>query len=233
MKVVILQSNYIPWKGYFDLIHDADIFVFYDEVKYTKNDWRNRNRIYTKNGLQWLSIPIEKQAVKQKISEVGITDASWQMQHYKAIELGYGKAKYYQQLQPVLDFFYKENQWDKLSSFNQSAIQYISTFLGIKTRFIDSGELNLEGNKLDRLINILKQLKATEYISGPAAKVYLSGAEDLFSSNNIKLSYKNYANYPQYPQFSNTFEDAVSIFDLIAHIDKKQIGNYIWKWRDQ
>src|SRR5213075_1126236 len=104
MKVVILQSNYIPWKGYFDLIHDADVFVFYDEVKYTKNDWRNRNKIYTKNGLQWLTIPIGNEAVKSKISEVGLTSSQWQSQHRKAIELGYANAKYFEQLEPVLDF---------------------------------------------------------------------------------------------------------------------------------
>src|SRR3954468_728178 len=102
MKVVILQSNYVPWKGYFDLIHDADLFVFYDEVKYTKNDWRNRNRIYSKNGLQWLTIPIPHSAVKQKISEVLLPEGDWPAQHYKSLSFGYGKAPFFGQLDELM-----------------------------------------------------------------------------------------------------------------------------------
>src|SRR3954469_1788276 len=90
MKVVVLQSNYVPWKGYFDLIHDADLFIFYDEVQYTKNDWRNRNRIVTKNGPQWLTIPIPHEAVHQKISEVLLPkDGDWQKLHWKSLFFGY------------------------------------------------------------------------------------------------------------------------------------------------
>src|SRR4051812_8183445 len=113
MKVVILQSNYIPWKGYFDLINDADIFVFYDEVKYTKNDWRNRNKIYTKNGMQWLTIPIHKDAVKQKISEVEMPDNSWQELHHKSLEFGYKSAPYYKQLEPLLTELYLNQKHQK------------------------------------------------------------------------------------------------------------------------
>src|SRR3954469_16903743 len=98
MKVVVLQSNYVPWKGYFDLIHDADLFVFYDEVKYTKNDWRNRNKIFTTNGVQWLTIPISKDAVKQKISQVEIKDNGWQELHYKSLFFGYKSAPFFNQL---------------------------------------------------------------------------------------------------------------------------------------
>jgi hypothetical protein len=231
MRVVILQSNYIPWKGYFDLIHDADIFVFYDEVKYTKNDWRNRNKIYPKNGLQWLTIPIEKDAVKKKISEVIFTEPSWQAHHHKTLELGYRNASHYGQLEPIIDHFYKDNKWAGLSELNQAIIKYISDYLDIQTKFIDSKDLVLEGDRVERLIHILKQLGATEYITGPAAKDYMGESSELFSSNNIKLTYKNYSGYPEYPQFKNIFEHGVSILDLIAHIEKDKISNYIWKWR--
>ncbi len=233
MKVVILQSNYIPWKGYFDLIHDADIFVFYDEVQFTKNDWRNRNKLYTKNGIQWLSIPIAKDAVKKNISAVELTDPHWQVQHLKSIKLGYRGAEFFHQLEPILDFLYLENHWTNLSELNQEATKYIASYLGITTQFINSKDLILEGDRVEKLINMLKQLNATEYISGPAAINYISNAVDLFSSNNIKLTFKDYSNYPVYKQFNNTFENAVSILDLLAHVEKSKITNYIWKWRSQ
>ena len=70
-KVAILQSNYIPWKGYFDIINLVDEFIIYDDCQYTKNDWRNRNRIKTCNGLQWLTIPV-RYTFPQKIMDTVI-----------------------------------------------------------------------------------------------------------------------------------------------------------------
>ena len=67
-KIAILQSNYIPWKGYFDLINMVDEFIIYDDVQYTKNDWRNRNKIKTSQGIQWLSIPVRQENLVQKIT---------------------------------------------------------------------------------------------------------------------------------------------------------------------
>ena len=231
MKTVVLQSNYIPWKGYFDLINDADVFIYYDEVQYTKNDWRNRNRIYTKNGLQWLTIPIAADAVKQKISEVEIKDLNWQQLHYKTLTMGYGKAPFFYQLKPLLEEIYIDQQWKKLSILNRFLIEKISQLLGINTIFKDSKDFNLEGDRVERLINLLKQSGATTYISGPAAKDYLDGYENLFAENNIRLQYKDYSGYPQYQQMSQPFENYVSIVDLLANIELNEIKNYIWGWR--
>src|SRR3954471_21716869 len=100
MRVVVLQSNYLPWKGYFDLIQSADVFVFYDEVQYTKNDWRNRNRICSKNGLHWLTIPIRSDAVKKKISEVQLDDPRWQQDHFKILTQSYRAGRHFGQIEP-------------------------------------------------------------------------------------------------------------------------------------
>jgi hypothetical protein len=228
LKVAILQSNYIPWKGYFDLIHDSDIFIFYDEVKYTKNDWRNRNTIYTKNGKQWITIPIAKDAVKQKISEVIIDNPAWQELHYKTLYFGYKAAPEFHQLQMLIEEFYHGKQWTHLSQLNQYSIERISRLIGIETKFIDSSQLSLEGDRVMRLINILKQVGATVYYSGRAAEGYLTGHEHLFSENNIELIYKNYPNYPTYPQLSAPFDQYISIVDLIAHIPFNRIRNFIY-----
>jgi hypothetical protein len=230
MKVVILQSNYIPWKGYFDLIHDADVFCFYDEVKYTKNDWRNRNRIYTKNGLQWLSIPISKDAVKQKISEVELP-SGWQQAHNTSLRLGYGKAPYFKNLTEFLDDFYINKTFGHLSEFNQYSIRRIAEYIGIETRFVNSADYELKGDRVERLVNLLVQMGATEYISGPSAKGYLAGNEHLFEEKGIKITFKEYGAYPPYRQLLNEFENAVSVVDMIANLDRSEIADYIWKWR--
>jgi len=231
VKTVVLQSNYIPWKGYFDLIHDADVFIYYDEVQYTKNDWRNRNRIYTKNGLQWLTIPISADAVKLKISEVEIKDQNWQDLHYKTISLGYAKAPFFHQLKSLLEEVYIQKQWKNLSTVNRFLIEKISALLGIETTFKNSKDFILKGDRIERLINLLKQSGATTYISGPAAKEYLKGYEDLFVENHIQLQYKDYSGYPSYPQMKESFENYVSIVDMLANIELNEIKNYIWGWR--
>ena len=231
MKVAILQSNYIPWKGYFDLINDVDTFVFYDCVKYTKNDWRNRNKIYVNQSPQWITVPISNDSTKLSIDEVLISDKRWQDLHFKTLYLGYKKAPYFFQLEELILDYLKDRNWENLSSLNQYTIQEISRKIGISTNFINSRELDLRGDRVDRLVNICADLGASEYISGPAAISYLTGNEEQFSSKNILLKYKHYPEYPVYKQTQGKFETYVSIVDLIANIGWDDIKNYIWKGR--
>jgi hypothetical protein len=228
MNVVILQSNYVPWKGYFDLIHDADTFVFYDCVKYTKNDWRNRNIIYTPNGKQWLTIPIAADAVKLSIDQVDIQDSRWQELHYRSLLIGYRKAPYFDQLHELMVDYLTSKTWKSLSGLNQYLITTISRKMGCNTVFIDSRDLSLQGDRLDRLLGILQQLRATRYISGKSAATYLQEYEHMFHDRSIELVYKEYPNYRQYSQFSEQFEHSVSILDMIAHISWDDLPNYIW-----
>jgi hypothetical protein len=227
IKAAIIQSNYIPWKGYFDIINDVDVFCFYDEVKYTKNDWRNRNKIYSKNGLHWITIPIPKDAVRLKISEVIITDKSWQEQHYKMLMTTYGGAPYFSQLEYFMNELFVKNKWENLSELNQFSIKLISEYIGIKTEFVNSKGYKLSGNRVERLINLVKDLGGSEYISGPSAKDYLQNFEHLFEENNIKLTYKEYPVYPDYKQLRLPFEHFVSILDLIANIEQNEILKYM------
>ena len=231
MRVVILQSNYLPWKGYFDLIHDADLFVYYDEVQYTKNDWRNRNRICSKNGLQWLTIPIAKAAVKQKISEVSLPEGNWQGDHFKSLYYAYKPAPYFHQLEPLLQEVYQGQTWTNLSALNRHLIERIAGMLGIQTRFADVRDYAVEGDRVSRLVNLLQQVGATHYLSGPSARDYLAGSEPLFAQAGIELAYKDYSGYPPYRQLSEPFEPAVSIVDLLANLSLEQVQHHIWGWR--
>jgi hypothetical protein len=211
-KVAILQSNYIPWKGYFDIIAKADVFIIYDEVQYTKNDWRNRNLIKTPNGLQWLTIPVRFETLNQKIFETKISSTSWAKKHISTLQGNYSKAKYFKEYKDEIFSLY-ENQSDYLSEINASFIKAICKILNIKTHIIDSRDLNLEGDKNLRLIDACKKLNATTYISGPAAKNYLK--TDLFNQNNIQIEWMDYNGYKEYNQLYEPFYHYVTIFDLI------------------
>jgi len=228
MRVAILQSNYVPWRGYFDMIHDADVFVFYDCVKYTKNDWRNRNVVYTKNGKQWLTIPVPSASVKLVIDEVVLPDARWQETHAKTLAIGYGKAPHFAQLEEFIREFLLEREWTRLSDLNRQLIEKVCLRLGCGTVFRDAREFALAEDRVERLLGILGALGATEYISGPAAATYLDGKEHLFQDRGIRLTYKNYAPYREYRQLRQPYEPAVSILDAIANLPWDEIPNHIW-----
>lgn len=232
MTVVILQSNYVPWKGYFDLIHEADVFVFYDCVQYTKNDWRNRNTIYTRNGKQWLTIPVASEAVKGSVDEVKLTDSRWQQQHHRALFFGYKRAPCSHQLEELANDYLLDKQWESLSELNKYLIVSLSERLGCATRFVDARDLSPSGDRLDRLIDILGKLGASRYISGRAAAAYLSGKESLFQEHGIELIYKSYGPYKPYRQLAKPFEESVSILDLVANIPWQDIPNHIWNSHD-
>lgn len=223
MRVVITQSNYLPWRGYFDLVFDADVFVTYDCVKYTKNDWRNRNIIYTKSGKQWLTIPVPAAAVKLAIDEVRLPMADWQKLHAKVLSIGYGRARHFSQVEEMLRNFHLAHAWPSLSELNRALIEWISHRLGCHTEFRDAREFTLHEDRVERLLGILGELGATEYISGPAAASYLDGKEHLFTDRGIQLTYKRYPAYPSYRQIREPFEPAVSIVDLIANLSWEEI----------
>ena len=212
-KVVVLQSNYLPWKGYFDLIKQADLFIFYDDVKFTKNDWRNRNKIKTASGVEWITIPCG-QNFKCLINEVEPRGKEWQSDHWRRIESTYSNCEGFQLYKDFFEEFYLAKTWNNLSVLNQYLITSIaSRFLGLKTEFRNSTEFNLQGVKSARLIDLLKKADATEYISGPSAREYISEVE--FAQANINLRWMDYSNYPIYRQQFPPFEHQVSIIDLL------------------
>ena len=228
-KVAVIQSNYIPWKGYFDIIHDVDVFVFYDDVQYTKNDWRNRNKIKTNQGLRWLTIPVGSQD-NRLICEVELTNIIWARKHWATIKQSYSKAPYFTQYQSFFEYVYNEAKWSSLSELNQFLIRTISSeFLGIKTEFRDSRETCPIGEKLDRLLDLLKKMSATLYLSGPTARGYID--EQRFVEAGIELVYKDYSGYPEYPQLFPPFEHQVSILDVLFNCGP-EAPYYIWDWRE-
>jgi hypothetical protein len=216
-KVVITQSNYIPWKGYFDAIHLADEFILYDEVQYTKRDWRNRNRIKTSSGPLWLSIPVEvKGKFSQRISETKISESDWNMKHLKTIQSNYARASCYKELKDFVENLYVNSNQVFLSEINFWTLSELCRWMGISTVIKHSTDFDLsEDNPTQRLLNICLQTGATHYITGPAAKNYLE--EERFSKAGIKIEYLDYSGYPEYPQLYPPFDHAVTIVDLLLN----------------
>jgi hypothetical protein len=224
-KVAILQSNYIPWKGYFDIISQVDEFVFHDDLQYTKGDWRNRNQIITSKGKEWLTIPCGT-SEKRLICEVFLADHAWQKKHWQKIKDSYKKAHYFERYEDLFSEIYLARQWTNLSELNQYMIQLIAKdILGLDTVFDDSRKYNLQQAKSDRVLELVKKLGADIYLSGPAAKAYLD--EEAFRQEGISVEWMAYSDYPVYPQFSSEFSHHVSVLDLIFHCgpDSK---NYIF-----
>lgn len=213
-KVVITQSNYIPWKGFFDSVNLADEFVFYDDMQFTRRDWRNRNQIKTKDGVKWLTVPVEvKGKYFQKIKDTTISDPGWAKNHWDTITHNYSKAEYFKEYKDFFQELYMGKEYVLISDVNTTFTKAICKLLGIETKIRQSDEFELLEEKSERLVDICKKLNATDYYSGPAAKAYMD--ESKFENENIKIHYFDYSGYPEYRQLHGEFTHAVSIIDLL------------------
>lgn len=221
-KVAITQSNYIPWKGYFDTIQLVDEFILYDDMQYTKRDWRNRNKIKTQQGLKWLSIPVEvKGKYHQSIRDTKISDKNWNINHWKTLKMNYAKTSFFNDYHDFFEDLYLNCKEEYLSLINLRFLKGINNILGIRTPLKFSSEFELAEGKTQRLVDICKKITATDYYTGAAAKNYMD--ENLFKKENIQVHYLDYNNYPNYPQLHTPFVHQVSILDLIFNTGAKAV----------
>jgi len=219
-KIAILQSNYIPWKGYFDLIATVDEFIIYDDMQYTRRDWRNRNQIKTPQGVQWLTVPVKvKGKYNQTIRETEIEASNWQMSHLKTIIQNYRKAPYFDEVAAIIEPLYKDVEHVFLSKMNRQFIEAICNYLNIETKITSSWDYHLVDGKTERLADLCRQAGGAEYISGPAAKDYVQA--DIFENMNIKLTWFDYSGYKEYPQLWGEFAHGVSVLDLLFNCGKQ------------
>jgi len=219
-RVAIVQSNYIPWKGYFDLIASVDEFILYDDMQYTRRDWRNRNQIKTPRGLQWLTIPVVvKGKYHQTIRETGTDGQEWAAQHWKALSLNYRRAPCFDEIAAWLEPLYHGPLPPDLSTVNRRLLEAVCAFLGIGTLLRNSWDYHLVDGKSERLADLCVQAGATDYVSGPAARDYLDPA--VFSTRGIAVHWFDYAGYPEYPQQWGAFSHGVTVLDLLFNCGRK------------
>lgn len=214
-KIAILQPNYIPWKGVFDLISRVDVFVFLDDVQYTRKDWRNRNKIRTTNGDVWLTVPVKTKGLRhQLICDAEIENTyNWQHKHYRTIKNSYCKSGYFKEFEILLNKIYIDNKWTKISDLDIFSTKLIAETLGINVEWYRSSDLGQTGDKGgEKIVKICKMLGCGYFINGPASRAFMD--EQIFIENDIILDYIDY-NYPEYKQLHNPFCHNVSILDVI------------------
>lgn len=231
MRVGIIQSCYIPWRGFFDFIDNVELFILYDDVKYSHGSWRNRNQVKNDSGLRWLTVPVMAGATDLPIDQVFIGKAvkPWDQLHHRLLKESLGITPYFKEAMTLWEHSINAN--DKyLSNLNERLIRNICSYLHISTTIVRSRDFACQGEKTVRLIDLLKKVGATSYLSGPAAKDYLD--EDAFRQAGIGLSYKTY-DYDPYPQQWGDFEGAVTVLDLIANCGPDSINHLKSKTPDE
>jgi hypothetical protein len=214
-KIAIVQSNYIPWKGYFDLIAAVDEFILYDDMQYTRRDWRNRNQIRTPQGVQWLTVPVRvKGKYHQKIRETEVDGGAWAQEHWKALAQNYRRAPHFAAVASWLEPLYLATEHEMLSALNRRLIEAICGYLGIRTQIRNSWDYPLTEGKSERLADLCRQAGGSAYISGPAAKDYIE--DSVFTQRGLALEWFDYSGYPEYPQlWDEPFTHGVTVLDLL------------------
>jgi hypothetical protein len=219
-SVVITQSNYLPWRGYFAMIDQADELILLESVQYTRRDWRNRNLIKTPAGLQWLTIPVEvKGKYLQAIDQTRVAVRDWAESHIRALETNYRRADAYREISAWLfERLRVAAGFPLLTEINSYLLREICGFLGIHaairrcTDLLPRSDL-IEMDPTERLLNLCNALGAGRYISGPAARAYMD--MEKFARAGIEIVWMDYAGLPEYPQCWGGFEPRVSIADLL------------------
>jgi hypothetical protein len=215
--VAIVQSCYIPWKGYFDLVNFVDEFILYDDRQFTRRGWRNRNRIKTPQGSRWLTIPVNvKGRYHQRIDETTISDPGWSGAHWRSLVHNYAAAPHFDAYRDTIEDLYRSAEEPSLSLVNKRFLERLCQLLGITTPLTPSTAYEVVGTKTERLVALCRAAGASHYLSGPTAREYLD--ERLFAEAGIRLSYMDYAGYPEYDQLYPPFDHFVTVLDLIFNV---------------
>jgi hypothetical protein len=211
-RVGIIQSCYVPWRGYFDFIDDVDAFILLDNVQYTTRDWRNRNKIKTRNGTAWITVSVLQTSRDQLIQDIPIDwSVDWAGHHLNLLRENYRDAPAYAEVAGEFAALLEQKP-PMLSALNRLLLEWAMGRCAITTPLFDASALPCQGRQTERLISLVQAVEGTTYLSGPAAADYIDVAD--FDRAGIALEYKSY-DYEPYPQLWGAFEGGVSILDLL------------------
>ncbi|MBF0127493.1 MAG: WbqC family protein [Magnetococcales bacterium] len=220
--LAVLQPGYLPWLGFFDLLHRCDLFVIYDDVQFDKHGWRNRNRIRSATGPLWLTVPVRHKGLgKPLILDIEIDpNTQWVKKHLGTLEQFYAKAPYVDHYLPE----FKEalsRPWRMLVDMDLTMIQLMCYWLGLQRTVYRSSELHIGGERSERLLRLCQHFSADRYLSGNAAKAYLN--EALFAQHNVVVEWQNYQ-HPIYPQLHGNFIPYLSAMDLLFNVGPQSLS---------
>lgn len=221
MRIGILQPGYLPWLGFFEQVYKSDVFIIYDDVQYDKHGWRNRNRIKSANGIQWLTVPVLTTGKnKPLIKDVMIDNhLNWQKKHITSIRNNYGKAEYFKDYIEIFDKVYSK-KWDFLIDLDIELIDRLCKALGLNRQIRFSSELGICGDRIQRLIGICKLFNADVFYEGESGKNYID--EENFKNEGITIEYQTY-HHPTYKQLYGDFIPYMSIIDLLFNEGDKSL----------
>lgn len=214
--LAVLQPGYLPWLGFFDQMRRADVFVYYDDVAFDKHGWRNRNRIKSPTGPQWLTVPVRHKGLSgQKLLEVELDpNRPWRRKHVTALAQLYARsphtADYLPQLGRTLDA-----PWTKLVELDIALSQLLAQWLCIRTATHRASALGIPGSRSQRLVELCRQFGARRYLTGDSARNYLD--LELFDQAGIEVVWQNYR-HPRYPQQFGAFTPYLSVVDLLFNV---------------
>ena len=219
--VAIHQPQYLPWLGYFDKLVRCDVFCLLDTVQYKKNEFQNRNRIKTAQGLQWLTVPVTYW-FPQRIHEVGVNQTvDWQRKHLQALKTNYSKAPFFDTYYESFEEFYQKS-YEMLVDVNVACIEMLMELSGLEQKLVLASSLKVDTDDPSlRLIKICQTLGGDAYLSGRDGAKYMD--VDMFSGYQINVFFQDFK-HPQYPQCYGPFEANLSVVDLLFNCGPKSLN---------
>lgn len=224
MKIAILQPGYLPWLGFFEQVAKVDKFVLYNDVQYTKRDWRNRNQIKTQHGTTYLTVPVQssRRGTLIKDKKIHYGDEDWQYNHIANLRHQYGNAPYFNQYFPAIRDII-ESDFEFLDDLDTALIKCLTAQLGMDNdKFLRSSKLSYpkSDNAQKNLINICQTLGADKLYNGKSGRSYID--EAFFKKHGIKVQFQHY-NHPTYSQLHGDFISHLSIIDLIFNCGDRSL----------
>lgn len=221
--LVVLQPGYLPWLGFFDQMRRADLFVYYDDVQYDKNGWRNRNRVKSPRGEpHWLTVPVRVASLEQRIDETEIDNRqAWARKHAGTIRQFYAKAPHLRRYLPELEELLAGRRWESLLELDAAVVALMCRWLGLDRRVLRSSQLQVGGERSERLLRMCEHLGARRYLSGSAARSYLDVS--LFERAGVRVDWQDYR-HPTYPQQHGEFVPFLSALDLLLNCGDESLS---------
>ena len=223
MVIGILQPGYLPWLGFFEQMWRSDIFVIYDDVQYDKEGWRNRNRIKSANGVQWLSVPVLfKLSDAPLIKDIKIDNkTNWRKKHLASIRQNYTKAPFFKDYIGFFEAAYARH-WEYLLDLDMFFIAGLAQFLGMADKVIHlSSSVGVQGDRIGRLINLCRHFGVDTFYEGHSGRNYID--EELFLAQGVTVEYQSYQ-HPMYNQLYGEFVPYLSVIDLLFNHGRESIA---------
>jgi hypothetical protein len=231
--VVISQPMFFPWVGMFEQLRLADAYVHYDDVQFSKGSFTSRVQIKTADGSRWLSVPLRGLKLGQRIMEVAVDNGQdWRQRHLALLSQAYGKAPFHVEMLALVKEVYRLPA-ETICELAIASMQAIRAYFQLPEpkEIYCSSKLGVPAAGSQRVLDVVKKLGGTIYVTGHGASNYLDHA--LFEQQGVRVEYLDYRKAP-YPQLHGPFTPFVSALDLIANCgtegrDVIASGTIYWK----